>query len=183
MNVTADALATTGLNNGVPKERVPLDPAVMIQLHVDGKTITRSLKHTVREMINTITLRDYYCRRFGWTKKHFDLIDWEHIFTPVYNRHAKKRLNWINKFTTKNLPTGERMQRRGSYKVEQCCSCKQTLETDDHLFQCPVRPQFHRKIYGALKKIKKVLDPTLFYILKSSIKNYLENLTDSFHHS
>ena len=178
----ADELATTGLQQLCPKQRVPLDPDSKVQLHFEGMTITRNLNKTIRELIQLQPLKEYYCRRFDWTIDGFDSIDWD-IFSPVYKREAKKGLQFANKFGTKNLPTGERMRRRCGNEDERCCSCGQAIETDDHLFQCPGRKQYKRQIIGALKRADKGMEPTLYRILKAGIVNFLTGNIDSFLHT
>lgn len=42
----------------------------------------------------------------------------------------------------------------------------------DHLFQCPKRPAYRKKILEALNTIKKGMCPTLYYLFSNSILNY-----------
>ena len=63
------------------------------------------------------------------------------------------------------------MQKRGGLDDERCCSCGASLETDDHLFQCPKRPQFQRGILGLIEDIKPKLAPHLFQTLYTGVKN------------
>ena len=72
------------------------------------------------------------------------------------------------------LPTGERMQKRGGCEDERCSSCGELLESDDHLFQCPKRPQFRRRLLGTIDKIGPELDPMLYKIMKDGITKFLD---------
>ena len=76
------------------------------------------------------------------------------------------------------LPTGERMQKRGGHEDKRCCSCGAPLETDDHLFQCPKRPQFKRRILAAITEMQSKLCPDLYYILYIGVANYIEDRSD-----
>ncbi|OEU23095.1 hypothetical protein FRACYDRAFT_233261 [Fragilariopsis cylindrus CCMP1102] len=87
LNSEADELATIGLKRLQEKPTVPMDPNTCIQFHIEGRTITRNFKNTVREIILLKPLRKFYCERFKWSDNIFDLIDWD-VFRPVY----KKRL-------------------------------------------------------------------------------------------
>jgi hypothetical protein len=57
LNSEADELATIGLKRLQEKPQVPMDPNTNIQLHIGGRTITRDLKKTAREIIQLPMLR------------------------------------------------------------------------------------------------------------------------------
>ena len=73
----------------------------------------------------------------------------------------------------KQLPTGERMQKRGGFDDERCYSCGASIETDDHLFQCPKRPQFRRGILALIEETKPKLAPHLYQTLYMGVKEYI----------
>ena len=77
LNSEADELATIGLKRLQEKPIVPMDPNTSIQFHIEGRTITRDFKSTVREIIQLKPLRKFYCERFKWSDNIFDLIDWD----------------------------------------------------------------------------------------------------------
>merc|ERR1712110_1045027 len=113
-----------------------MDPNSCAQVHINGFTITRDLKRTVRYSIVVKKLAEYYCSRFNWNTRLCQKIDWA-IFSSAYKNRIKKNFWWANKFHLRKLPSGERIQKRGGCEDERCCSCRASLETDDHLFQCP----------------------------------------------
>ena len=145
-----------------------MDPNSCVQVHINGCTITRDLKQTVRYSIGVKRLAEYYRHRFKWSHRLCRNIDWT-IFGVAYQKRCKKNFWWTNKFHLRNLPTGERMKKRGSCDDERCCSCGAPLETDDHLFQCPKQPQFKRRILAAIDKIKPKIDDRLYYTLYRGI--------------
>jgi hypothetical protein len=51
-----------------------MDPETFIQFHVQGRTVTRDFKRTVREMVQLPPLRKFYCERFGWNDNIFGYI-------------------------------------------------------------------------------------------------------------
>jgi hypothetical protein len=61
LNSVADTLAKSELKKKEEKPNVPLDPNAVIQFHIEGRTITRDFKRTVRETIQLSPLRKYYC--------------------------------------------------------------------------------------------------------------------------
>ena len=65
------------------------------------------------------------------------------------------------------------MQKREGYEDEQCCSCGAPLETDDHLFQCPKRPQFKRRILAAITEMQTKLCPSFYYMLYNGVAEYI----------
>ena len=62
----------------------------------------------------------------------------------------------------------------GGNEESQYSTCRQAHEDDDHLFQCPKRPAYRKKILEALNTIKKGMCPTLYYLFSNSILNYID---------
>ena len=89
LNSEADELATIGLKRLQGKPCVPPDPNTAIQFHLQGRTITRDLKRTSREILTLPKLQQYYLHKFGWSDTVFDSVDWD-IFRPVYKRYVAK---------------------------------------------------------------------------------------------
>ena len=65
------------------------------------------------------------------------------------------------------------MKRRGELDDERCCSCGAPLETDDHLFQCPKRPQFQRRILALIDELKPKIAPFHYRTLYNGIRQYI----------
>ena len=65
------------------------------------------------------------------------------------------------------------MKKHGSDDPIDCKSCGCHLETDDHLFQCPRRPQFLRRIQSIIDKVRDKLDPCLYHLLKTHLTAYI----------
>ena len=172
LNSEADELATIGLKRLQEKPRVPMDPDTVIQFHINNRTITRDFKRTIREIIHSIPLKKYYCKRFGWSNNIFDLIDWD-IFRPVYKKYlSTKGIQWMHKFCIKKLPTGERVHKRDHYHDQRCSSCGEDKENDDHVFQCTKRRSLRKKVLNQINLLRNTVDPKLCDILKEGLMTY-----------
>jgi hypothetical protein len=172
LNSEADELATTGLKRLQEKPIVPMDPDTVIQFHIKGRTITRDLKKTVREIVQLPQIRTFYCERFGWTERLFDSIDWD-IFRPVYKKYmSSKGIQWIHKFCIKKLPTGERVHKRDHFHDKRCASCWHCNEDDDHIFQCIQRRSLRKKIVKQISIMRNTVDPRLCDILQEGLQTY-----------
>jgi hypothetical protein len=172
LNSEADELATIGLKRLQQKPLVPMDPNTSIQFHIGGQTITRDFKRTVWEIIQLPTIRKYYCERFGWSDNIFDIIDWD-IFCPVYKKYTTaKGVQWVHKFCTKKLPTGERIHKRDYFHDKRCASCWHALEDDDHIFQCNKRRSLRKKIVNQIALMRNLINPRLCDILQEGLLTY-----------
>ena len=168
LNSEADELATIGLKRLQEKPRVPMDPFAAIQFHLNGRTITRDLKQSVRTILSLPPLRKYYCNKFSWSDTVFDTVDWD-IFRPVYRRYvAKNGIQWMHKFCMGKLPTGERVQKRDPFHDKRCASCWHTLEDDNHIFTCVKRKIIRRRII----KQTNILSNKLCDILQEGLMAY-----------
>ena len=67
-----------------------MDPATGIMIHMNGTTITRDLKRTIRNRIHMKPLADYYTERFNWNDRTRKNIDWD-IFGRAYRKKKQKR--------------------------------------------------------------------------------------------
>ena len=85
----------------------------------------------------------------------------------------KRKIKWTHQYSTRNLPCRERMRKHGSDDPIDCKSCGCHLETDDHLFQCPRRPQFLRRIQSIIDEVRDKLDPCLYFLLKHHLTAYI----------
>ena len=172
LNSEADELATMGLKRLQQKPIVPMDPNTSIQFHIEGRTITRDFKSTVREMIQVQPLRKYYCNRFNWSDNIFDVIDWD-IFRPVYKKYiSSSGIQWLHKYCIKKLPTGERIHKRDHFHDKRCASCWHTVEDDDHIFQCSKRRSIRKKVINQITLMRNRIDPRLCDILQEGIITY-----------
>jgi hypothetical protein len=181
LNSEADELATTGLKMLQEKPRVPMDPDTEIQFHLNGRTITRDFRRSVRELLSLPPLRKFYLEKFGWSDSVFETVDWD-IFRPVYKKYvAKNGIQWMHKFCIRKLPTGERVHKRDHFHDKRCASCWHTIEDDDHLFSCIKRKAQRRQILKQINILRNRVDPVLCDILQEGLMSYFlgENMTNT----
>ena len=109
------------------KPKVRMDPDTIVQYHLKGRTITRDLKQSIREILSVLPLKKYYFDKFGWSDTIFDTVDWD-IFRRVYKKYiVKNGIQWMYKFCSGKLPTGKRVQQQDHYHDKRCASCWQTV--------------------------------------------------------
>jgi hypothetical protein len=152
---------------------VPMDPhMIIIQFHIQGRTITRDFKRTVREMIQIAPIRTFYCNRFEWSENIFKAIDWD-IFQPVYKKHISSTgIQWLHKYCIQKLPTAERIHKRDHFHDKRCTSCWHSVEDDDHLFRCTKRRSQRKGIVKQINILQNSVDPVLCNILKEGLLLY-----------
>ena len=75
-----------------------MDPDTVVQYYLKGRTITRDLKQSIREILSVLQLKKYYFDKFGWSDTIFDTVDWD-IFRLVYKEYiVKNGIQWMHKF-------------------------------------------------------------------------------------
>ena len=174
LNSEADELATIGLKRLQEKPMVPMDPDTFVQYHLKGRTITRDLKHSIREILSVPHLRKYYLKKFQWTDTIFDTVDWD-IFRPVYKKYiAKNGIQWMHKYCSGKLPTGKRVQQWDHYHDRRCASCLEPVEDDNHIFTCEKRRAHRRSILNQIKTLRQTVDVQLCDILQEGIMAYFK---------
>ena len=111
LNIAADKLATTGLQKLTQKPMVLIAPTSEVMFHFRNKTITVGFKQTMRQNILLLDFMTYYMERFGWTVEIFNRIDWDN-FGPAFRKLADTNLQWYQKYYSKKLPTGCRLNKK-----------------------------------------------------------------------
>jgi hypothetical protein len=110
-----------------------MDPDTVVQYHLKGRTITRDLKQSISEILSVPQLKKYYFDKFGWSNTIFDTVDWD-ILRPVYKKYiVKNGIQWMHKFCSGKLPTGNRVHQRDQSHDKRCASCWQPVEDDNHI--------------------------------------------------
>ena len=174
LNSEADELATIGLKRLQEKPKVPMDPESVVQFHLKGRTITRDLKQSIREILSVPRLKQYYLKKYQWTDTIFDTVDWD-IFRPVYKKYITKNgIQWMHKFCCGKLPTGQRVQKWDYYHDKRCISCLQPVEDDNHIFTCEKRKAHRRSILNQIKTLRQTVDVHLCDILQEGIMAYFK---------
>jgi hypothetical protein len=95
LNVECDILATAALLLAQPAPIVSFLPASKVAVTIEGTTITRKIPRTIRTLTGRRRQWDSFSRRYGWTEKQFDEIDWPNYRTATVNMSLKKRFFMI----------------------------------------------------------------------------------------
>ena len=66
------------------------------------------------------------------------------------------------------------MKKQGCTDPIECKSCGFPIKNSDHLFQCPRRPQFLRRIQSIIDDVQNTLDPKLYHLLKHHLTAYIQ---------
>ena len=133
-------------------ETVPLLHQAACQLHIKGKTITRSIANNLHRaytyesstthLTNRLNLHSTYRASIAWTEfaRAFKSF-------PVGSQRILRR--WIYGF----LPTQLRLQRAGTGASPECPICKQHPKTDEHFLTCGGAPTWKEYFLEPLDKL------------------------------
>jgi hypothetical protein len=138
---------------------------------INGIAATRPLETTIRTHARLPALITYYKDCLKWDNHTFHAVD---VFGGVYSKMQKRR-NFITKFCTYHLPTGDRLNRRDSCYDDRCPTCHSPSETDDHILQCPspaCRAWCSDLIKTLLDPLSSFLDPVLLDILREGLLQF-----------
>ena len=133
-----------------------MGPKTKIISHIGGRTVSRESKRSVREIITSQPLQQFYCDRSNWSINVF-----EFIFRPVYKRYiAAHDIAWMHKST-------------GDFSFDQRCAlCWRPIEDDDHFLCCNKRHRSRLAITKQLDKFRYTVDPNLCEIIKERMLQY-----------
>lgn len=102
--------------------------------------------------MNTAAFHDrasqYYCSRYGWTKKDFDKINWMAVDKAMKMCSSSTRA-WASKFSCGFIGTTKMLSRREYWLDNKCPRCGECDEICIHILQCPSpshREQMLRKV-------------------------------------
>jgi hypothetical protein len=93
---------------------------------------------------------------------------------------SKKKRRFVQKFIQIKLPCNYRPQKYYNYKSSVCMSCKEDIETQDHIFRCsacPNRKQLKAKYFlelSVLLENHRTNESTKVLILQN-VKNWFQN--------
>jgi hypothetical protein len=95
----ADKLETYKLHEyGSMKPIVLFNPMSVIQLNINGQTVTRQIHAAIHQQQYFVPIKNYYRSRFHWPQDTFDNIDWQN-FALAYKRFPRQhtffyKLGW-----------------------------------------------------------------------------------------
>jgi hypothetical protein len=123
------------------------------QLRINNIAITRDSQRWLLHSAGKIPLQAYYNKRWGWTDRIFDSINWktQHSALQTFDTHDQTR---ILKFVHGWLPTQHRLYKEGNARTPKCKLCHELYEDNLHLFSCkhPHMGQIQEEITTYLAK-------------------------------
>jgi len=141
------------------------------------QTITRNVRHTLRELFGTNRIFDTIKSKEGWDDATLHLVDWEAHGLAVSN--SRETRTFITKLLHDLLPTGARVFKYKQYYDPACPSCGASREDRIHLFQCQAtqreqwRTQFRRSLRDKCVKIGTC--PTLTSLLLAGVQSVFDD--------
>ena len=150
----------------------PFTPATSSQ-----QTITRKVRHTLREIFAVQRTRTHIKLRESWSEATLQMVDWEAHGRAVSNTRETK--TFITKLIYDLLPTGKRVYRYKKYYDHHCPSCEAEEEDRDHLWQCQCakREQWRTQFLISLrhKCTSAETSPVLTSLLVGGIRSAFDN--------
>jgi hypothetical protein len=163
LNVDADQLADQYIvaNPDHQYNIVPMLPTSGVQLNLPHGTVTYKIKRELRLARTTGPLKEYLCKKYGWTEATFEDIDWE-CNRRALNRADKDRTIMI-KHLNDIVPVGKQVHRYDPKHPESCPSCDETVETSSHLHTClhPSRQKWRNTFIQKLRTKLEAKDTPL----------------------
>jgi hypothetical protein len=111
-------------------------PTNTAQLHINGETITHQLKRTIMAERAQTNHKKFLCNKHIWDETIFNDIAWE-VHCRALNQLQQKKII-LTKYVNGIAPVGKVVNRYDQKKYAlNCPSCKEAIETQDHLLVCP----------------------------------------------
>jgi hypothetical protein len=128
LNVKADKYAGDfRFWQGEYRPIIPLMPTPSVSLNIDGKTIHRNFKTTIRDAIHGTALLQEMQVHYNWPNGTLELIDWE-AHRQSTQAQSHRRTHFV-KLCHELLPTGHLVCTYGTGLPDYCPLCKTTKRT------------------------------------------------------
>ena len=152
-------------------------PSTPTQLIIQNQSVTKHLKHRVRQAITLPRLQLYLRQKFNWDDTTFHSIDWK-SYEQIIKKYTESRTT-IVKHLHLLSPTGHIAHRNDPNLPHECPACSAPFEDNNHIITCP-HPT--RSVWRDITT-QKILqyrndesDPHLLDILRDGISRYHRNL-------
>ena len=186
INVEADKFAGAYRHQfGSHRPIIPLSPTRPVALDIDGKTIHRKFKQSIREALHGPDLLEAMQLRYNWQEGVTETIDWD-AHSQATQSQTNLRTHYV-KLCHDMLPTGSLVCKYGQSLPDYCSLCRSPKEDFHHILQCnhPSRSLWRKGLLSSLTATCHSLktDPTLTDILLSGLNSWLNDtpfLTDHF---
>jgi hypothetical protein len=152
-------------------------PTRSVSLDIDGKTVHRNFKTTIRDAIHGTALLEEMQVRYNWPDGTLEFIDWE-AHRQATQAQRNRRTHFA-KLCHELLPAGHLVCTYGTGLPDYCPLCKTPKEDFHHVLKCyhPSRVQWRDTLFSSLKdqcyKLKTA--PPLVEILITGITSFFED--------
>ena len=171
INIDVDKLAGDyqDIVQGTGPELSPHYGPEQVSIFLLGKKITHDIRKTVENYYNGKQTRCYIIKKFNWTGRTFNLVDWNAL-EGAMNAYPSSQLTNITKFAyrwqncraqTLQFDTASELSPI-NHKKYLCPMCGTELETSDHVLQCHNKrsvTQYSTSRFLLGKKLSKLKTP------------------------
>ena len=176
LNVEADEHAGKYRQEyGTYRPLIPLSPTRPIALDIDGKTVHRKYKQTIRDAERGPDLAQTMQLRYEWPVEVFATIDWE-VHRQAVQQQISRKIHYV-KLCHEMLPIGKLVHRYKDHNADYCPLCRTPREVHQHVLRClhPDRVKWRATLLESLRKKCYALrtDPILRDILLIGLTAWL----------
>ena len=174
LNVDADHIAGAYIEQHPDDDytQAPLYPQSGAQLDLCHGTITYKLKRELRWARNEPDYSKYMLDKHKWTENTYSEIDWESHRRALNRKHKDRTI--ITKYLHHITPVGYRVHKYDPKYPQQCPSCPEPVEKQDHLLHCPAPPrqEWRNTMLTTLRTTMETIDTPddMIELLLSAIK-------------
>jgi hypothetical protein len=178
LNVEADKYAGDfRFRRGEYRPIILLMATRSVSLDIDGKTVHRNFKTTVREAIHGTALLKEMQVRYNWPDGTLELIDWEAHRQST--QAQSQRRNHFVKLCHELLPTGHLVCTYGTGLPDYWPLCKTPKEDFHHVLKCyhPSRVKWRETLLSSLKErcYNLKTSPPLVELLITGITSFFDD--------
>ena len=162
--------------------KIPPLPCSPAYLWIAGQTITSRYKTRIREASTIPNLKQYMCKRFGWSKDTMNDIDWD-VYKRLVAAQRHNHIIMVKHFHAIS-PTGHFANRNQPHLPRGCPSCPCPDETNDHIITCPATSRSQWRLSTTTQLFNKIsttwqTDPVLEAIISDGLLRVHNNLAPS----
>ena len=180
LNIKCDLLAKHARKHlsPYPEHTPPLDlPFEKMSLWHDNIKIYRNYRKTMSQKCHILKVRQYYCRKYGWTRHNFDDVNWDAV-DGAMQLSTPTTTKWISKLSCGFVGLAKTLARREYWLDSMCPRCNHHTEDNIHLITCP-HVDIRSKLNSALLELENWMtstgsSPHLSFEIIRSIKHWVD---------
>lgn len=180
LNIQADKLAEEQRLTASGNRFSCLYSTTKAHLIINEETITKSYNYHITKQYQQREMISYYIHRYKWTSRIFYSIRWYELgMTLRHLHHGTFFIKWAQGI----LPTRFFINKYNPHETPICPACKCSVETNEHLLQCPMYSDWKKNFLKLLKNhfnsthTPHHISSPLLSIIHSYLNNNLHNNT------